>query len=110
VTGTWGGYDFKTQGVRIPVGQTRTIEVDLFSDAPTADWTVKALDYASAFDGVAPALELSFDHATGNNGTKLYLTITVLRADRTYTAEPFLLESIGRDGTVRSYWYGLVGN
>ena len=28
-----------TKGVRILVGQTKTIEVDLFSDAPMGDWT-----------------------------------------------------------------------
>ena len=106
----WAGYAFQATGVHIPVGQTRTIEVELWSDAPTADWTVTAIDYASTFDGGAPTLRLALDRATGNNGTKLALSITVLRADPTYGGEVFVLESIGSDGVMRSYWNGFVGN
>jgi hypothetical protein len=107
---TWSGYTFAAQGVRVPVGQTTTIEVDLFSDGPTPDWTVEALDYASTFDGGAPALELALDRISGNNGTKLQLSITVLRADENYGGEVFVLESMGSDGVMRSYWNGVVGN
>ena len=110
VSMTWSGYKIPAQGVRIPVGQSTTIEVDLFSDAPTPDWTVTAIDYASMFDGGAPALQLALDRQSGNNGTKLQLTITVLRADANYGGEVFLLESIGPDGVMRSYWSGIVGN
>jgi hypothetical protein len=110
VSTTWSGYTFAAQGVRIPVGQTKTIEVDPFSDAPTPDWTVKAIDYASTFGGGAPALQLELDHPTGNNGTKLQLTITVLRTDDNYGGEVFVLESIGADGVMRSYWNGIIGS
>jgi hypothetical protein len=110
VSMSWAGYHFQAQGVTIPVGQSKTIEIDLFSDAPTPDWTVKAIDYASTFDGGAPALQLRLDRPSGNNGTKLQLTITVLRADSTYGGEAFVLESIGADGAMRSYWNGIVGN
>jgi hypothetical protein len=106
----WEGYTQQAHGVRIPVGQSRTIDVVLFSDAPTADWTVAAVDYASTYDGRAPALQLSFDRTTGNNGTRLKLTLTVLRADSTYGGEVFVLESTGPDGVMRSYWNGIVGN
>jgi hypothetical protein len=107
---TWSGFSYNAQGVKIPVGKTKTIEVDLFSDAPTRDWTVKALDYASAIDGGTPALALKLDHLSGNNGSKLQLTITVLRADPNYGGEAFVLESFGADGVMRSYWNGIVGN
>jgi hypothetical protein len=107
---TWAGYSFRAQGVRIPVGQTRTIQVDLFSDAPTPDWDVVALDYASMFDGEAPALTLALDKSRGANGTKLALTITALRNQPKYGGEVFVLESVGPNGVVRSYWNGIVGN
>ena len=37
-----------TKGVLIPVTTSKTIEVDVFSDGPTADWTVEAIGVASA--------------------------------------------------------------
>ena len=67
-------------------------------------------DYASAIDGGAPALKLELDQTSGNNGTRLQLTITVLRADTHYGGEVFVLESFGPDGVMRSYWNGIVGN
>jgi hypothetical protein len=38
------GHAFSTRGVRIAVGETRSVEIDLFSDAPTAPWTLAAYD------------------------------------------------------------------
>src|SRR5262249_36586849 len=63
----------KIKGVRIPVGQTKVIDVQLFSDAPTSDWNVTA-----RLPSFVPADELSFqwDAQTGNNGTILHLAIT----------------------------------
>jgi len=41
------GHKFSTRGVHIAVGQTRTLELDLFSDAPTTTpWKVEAVDTA----------------------------------------------------------------
>src|SRR5206468_11189841 len=40
------GLPVPLKGVQIPVGQSKVISVDLFSDAPTSGpWTVQALDY-----------------------------------------------------------------
>jgi hypothetical protein len=107
---SWSGDTYQAKGVRIPVGGTKTIEVDLFSDAPTPDWHVVALDYASTFDGQPPALQLSLDRATGNNGSRLKLTLTVLRSVASYGGEIFVLESLDASGAMRSYWNGIVGN
>ena len=96
-----------TRGVRIPVGQTRTIEVDLYSDAPTnGPWNVQAADLGKLAKK-APLLDLSLDRATGQNGDKLNLTITPLQSN-TYGIEVFFLVSslAGRE----SIWVGLVGN
>ena len=45
----------ETQGVTIPVGQSKTIEVDLFSDGPTGGpWTVAAVDALAGSSGSRP--------------------------------------------------------
>jgi hypothetical protein len=96
-----------TQGVRIPVGQSRTIEVDLYSDAPTAGpWKVEALDLATLAKKPA-ALDLKLDAASGQNGDVLHLTITPLQT------EPNGLEAfyVGSGLQGRStLWVGLVSN
>jgi hypothetical protein len=68
-----------TSGVSVPVGTSKTIDVQLYSDAPTDDWNVEA-DDASNFASVnAGELELAWNKTTGNNGDTLQLTITRLK-------------------------------
>jgi hypothetical protein len=73
-----------SQGVTIPVGQSRTIEVDLFSDsAPSGPWTVAAEDLlgtAYGSYGLPKTLSFQWDRLQGTNGEKLHLTITVTGA------------------------------
>jgi hypothetical protein len=88
-----------TNGVKIPVGDTQTIEVQLFSDAPTSDWNVDAIDVKD------PAgFTFSWDRQTGNNGDTLHLTIT-----RTLgTSSEFAIES--HSGTTTNLWFGFVAD
>lgn len=80
ITVAVGGQNVKTQGVKLSVGQSTTIDLDLYSDAPTSGpWTVSLVDVASAFFGEQPALSLSLDTNTGQNGDVLQLTIKSLR-------------------------------
>ncbi|HEY1958137.1 MAG TPA: hypothetical protein VGH28_21100 [Polyangiaceae bacterium] len=96
-----------TEGVTIPVGQTKTIEVDLFSDAATSgDWTVSAID-SGTLQGQAAELGFEWDRTTGRNGEKLHLTITVKKASQ-YNAEAFLLQS--SLGAQTNFWIGVVAN
>ena len=60
------------RGVIVKAGQSRTIDVRLFSDGPTADWTVQVLQ-----SGYTAMIGLKLDRATGNNGDVLHLTISV---------------------------------
>jgi hypothetical protein len=60
-------------------GSTAVIDIDAFSDGPTTDWTLSAIDYA-AFQGQTPALSFSFDTTTANNGTHVQLTVTETNA------------------------------
>jgi len=99
-----------TKGVTIPVGQSRTIEVDLFSDGPTSGpWTVTAddllnRDYASY--GLTKTLSFQWDRTQGTNGDKLHLTITVTGASFLGGAHAFVITSTM--GTRRYQWPGVV--
>jgi hypothetical protein len=91
---------FLTRGLRIPIGQSRTVDVNLFSNAPTkGPWTVTALDYDSWFYGLKPTLKLSLDKTSGQNGDTLHLTVTPSSADPNLQGEVFILYS--QYGTVR---------
>jgi hypothetical protein len=105
-----------TRGVTIPVGQSKTIDLQLFSEAPTAGpWTVSAYDYESFFCTPTPSipcpppnLALALDGTTGQNGDTLHLTITVMSADTALGAEAFLVFS--DLGGQENLSVGLVGN
>jgi hypothetical protein len=64
-------------GLRIPIGQQKTIELDLFSDGPTAEWTVTALDVNVA-QGKPAALTFAFDKTQGKNGDKIHVTVSAV--------------------------------
>ncbi len=100
-----GGDAVATKGIKIPVGESRTIEVDLFSDGPTnGPWQVKArsLDFSNT-----KTLDLTLDRQSGQNGEKLYLTIKALAASP-YKASAFMINS--RLGERRTRWVGMVAN
>ncbi|HZS40193.1 MAG TPA: hypothetical protein VFF06_25355 [Polyangia bacterium] len=103
---TIGGM-FTMLGVQIPVGQTKTIDLDLFSDGDTGGpWTVKAEDYAQLTGMGASSFTFALDRTTGQNGEKLHLTITTNKASA-YNAGIFVVSS--KLGTKTHYWFGLVG-
>jgi hypothetical protein len=103
----FGGSDVPTKGVTIPVGQSKTIEVDLYSDGPTSGpWTVSAEDALARLGGGA-TLDFSWDRTQGVNGEKLHLTVTVKGASSFVPgAHPFTITS--KLGTKTATWPGLV--
>jgi hypothetical protein len=61
-----------TKGVTVPVGKSKTIELDLFSSGATSGpWTVD-VQAASA----TPPVTFALDKTTGVNGDKINVTIT----------------------------------
>jgi hypothetical protein len=101
----YGGQKGTTRGVLIPIGQSRTIEVDLYSDGKTsAAFSVRALEPTSA----GKNLTFAFDRAAGVNGEKLLLTITANQKRADLGAEPFVL--ISSLGTRKNLWIGMVGH
>ena len=99
-----------TKGVMIALGASKTIELDLFSNVPTQDWTVSAAD-SSYLNGGSPQLQFSFDKSSGKNGDKIHLTIKVLATGRRNT-EAFMISSMmGNSPTSpQNIWAGVVGN
>jgi hypothetical protein len=103
VTVTSQGQSGTTKGALVPVGQTKMVELDLFSEAPTpGPWSVTVHEIGGT------SLDLKLDETSGQNGDKLNLSIHVLSKNPAYGAELFVIES--KLGTDRSIWVGFVGN
>jgi hypothetical protein len=102
------GGTVQTQGVTIAVGQSKTIEVDLFIDGPTSGpRTVAAYDALAKYLGGSASLDFQWDRTQGRNGDKLHLTVTLKAADATFGgAHPFVVTSTL--GSAQTAWAGLV--
>jgi hypothetical protein len=95
-----------TKGIKVPIGQSRTVDVALFSDAPTEPFKVDALDGTVFFGGPAE-LELTLDSQTGQNGDVVHLTIKTLQAGPWGGSMLVLRAKLG--GTSHM-WLGFVAN
>jgi hypothetical protein len=85
---------FMTQGLSVPIGQSKTIDVKLSSSAPTDNtWSVKVYDYDASIVGTSPGLTLSLDRSSGRNGDVLHLTLVPKQADPQIGGEAFLIVS-----------------
>jgi hypothetical protein len=95
VTDTAVAPGFMTQGLSVPLGQTRTIPVKLSSAAATDKaWSVRVYDYdASVVGSSTPGLTLSLDKPSGRNGDVLQLTLVPKKADAQIGGEAFLIVS-----------------
>jgi hypothetical protein len=103
-----------TKGASIPVGSSKTVELDLYSDGPTSGpWTVSAQDLTSRLADAGPALSFSLDNTQGRNGDKLHLTIHALSASPLGVAPFLIVNELGGPvdaGSARTTWVGIVGN
>jgi hypothetical protein len=100
--------NFTTKGVTIHLQTSKTIELDLYSDAPTSGpWKVSVIDVAHRFFGDPPTLSFKLDKTQGQNGDKIMLTIQAL-AKSSLGASPFWIQN--DLGGVSTVWIGLVGN
>jgi hypothetical protein len=88
-----GGGLIQTRGLSIPMGQTKTIAVTLYSVAPMpGPWRITAYDYSYLL-GQAANLELSLDRRTGQNGDTIHLTVKVRSRSPSIGGEAFVLSS-----------------
>jgi hypothetical protein len=99
-----------TKGIVIPLNQSKTIEVDLFSDGDTGGaWTVAAQDVLYAYYGsygIPNSLSFAWDRTQGQNGEKLHLTITVASASLIGGGHAFMITST--KGGRQAVWPGLI--
>ena len=106
------GMSFPTKGLLIPAGTKKTIELDLWSDAPTADlWDVTADDFYALVAGQPSDFSFSFDKTSGRNGDKIQMTIGVAGANA--QGEVFVIESALRNAPMNAqpnFWIGMVAN
>jgi hypothetical protein len=99
-----------TKGITIAQGESKTIEVDLFSDGDTGGpWTVMADDVLSTMYGsygLKPSMTFAWDRTAGENGEKLHLTITVTGSSLVTGVHAFMITSYlhGR----QAVWPGIV--
>jgi hypothetical protein len=107
LTLSFGPSTVTTKGVKIPVGQSATVELDLFSDGPTnGPWTVSAMDQ-NQMRGQAAQLKFDFDKTNGQNGDRIQMTITVLTASKR-NRESFAV--LSKMNGLTNMWAGVVGN
>jgi hypothetical protein len=81
-----------TTGVRIPVGQTKTVQVLLSSPGGSAPWNVFAWDM-NFYLGNTANTTVSLDKSSGSDGEVLNLTIKVNSYDPMFGAAGVVLES-----------------
>ena len=58
--------------------------------------------------GISTDLTFGWDHASGQNGDTLYLTITAGTIDPMFGGDFFIIEST--IGSTTNYWVGYVSN
>ncbi|MDB5875751.1 MAG: hypothetical protein JWQ07_5193, partial [Ramlibacter sp.] len=101
------GVSVMTKGVQVPLNMSKTIDVALFSDAPTADFTVRATQLSGGGGSGGPELMFAWDKTTGHNGDVLKLTITRKRVVQ--GGSEFLIV-VGPQGGSTALWWAAAAN
>jgi hypothetical protein len=108
IVGDGLGFTVMTKGVKVPMGTPQTIDVVLFSDAPTEAFPVSAVDVAGSVQGQTPELSFSWDRTSGQNGDTLHLTITRLKNGAGGSSE-FMI-AVGEQDAASAQWWAAAGN
>jgi hypothetical protein len=109
VPAVWGYFNVAVPSgpglVSLAVGRSTKINLEPFSEDPTAPWAVVALDGSTLMGEPSPALDLSLSTDSASNGSALTLTVKLLRAPSVGYATFFLAST---DVASRHVWPGLV--
>jgi hypothetical protein len=104
-----------TKAVSLALNVSKTIDVQLFSDAETADFDVRAEDVANYIAGTPAELSFTWDKQTGQNGDTLHLTIKRIAAGtvtdsmmHSQGSEFVIVTSVG--GVDVGMWWGFAAN
>jgi hypothetical protein len=90
----------------VGLGKSKTVVVQSFSEGPTGDWSLEAVDLDS-LSGGPPTLEIDLDTTTANNGTVSHATITMLTAPPA-TRGYGVFAVVARKGSVMHAWPAVV--
>ncbi|CAN5502232.1 hypothetical protein BH09MYX1_BH09MYX1_23050 [soil metagenome] len=109
-TVTMSYYDFptKTRGLKLAVGETRTIDIAMIANGSTQPWTVQAQDLSPSLGG-GPTLKLTLDKTTGNAGDVLKLTVERTGTNSSTNAAPFIIRSSQKNGPEHG-WFAVAGD
>ncbi len=101
------GQQFSVKGIHIPEGETKVVDIQLFSDADTGGpWSVEVRDLAEIIGG-QPHLDISLDADSGQNGQTLHASITVNSVGKSKTESFIVISKLGERTNV---WLGIIGN
>lgn len=103
-----GGSTNAARGIKLAVGQTRTVDVTLMANGSTGPWTVSVQDLSPSLGG-GPVLKLTLDKTTGSAGDVLKLTIQRTGTNSYAGAAPFLVRSSIKNGPEHA-WPAVVGD
>ena len=96
----------QTKGLNVPLNTPKTLEIDLFSDGPTA---TNILVSAQAYTRTGPApVTVTFDKTVGMNGDKLTATVTSTGAFTSKSKTATLVISTEYSGR-QNLWIALLG-
>ncbi len=94
-----------TKGVRVPLGKTGSVDLDLFSADPSqGPFHVAAIEVGTS----TPNLTLTLDKDSGNSGDTLHLSIAAHSQKHNYGGELVIVRATL--GTRKTYDYLYVGN
>jgi hypothetical protein len=96
--------EFSTKGIRLRVGETKTFDVNLYSDRQTGPWHVQTFELPIGPNGPG-ILSVQLDRQSGSNGDTLHLTVYAGSMSKTNTAAIGLISTLGDKTT---YWYTAV--
>jgi hypothetical protein len=105
---TFVGTKVESHVINIPIGQTRDVEIDLFSDKATSGpWTV-TLNDVNALHGLAPQLTFVLDKTSGVNGEKIQASVTAKKSSLSQPNGLSFFTVTSELGATQNTWVGGV--
>jgi hypothetical protein len=94
------GRSISTQGFKVGVGQSKTIDLTMYSDGPMASWSVQVMDLTAIRGSGSPEFSYKLNKTKGTAGDTLQLTVTGVSAAT--EGQGFLL--VSQSGGVTNLW------
>jgi hypothetical protein len=96
-----------TKGFHAPLGASKSFDIGFYSDAPTDDWTVEAIEGDGSKAPSVKHLQLSVDNPSGNNGAKAKVTFKVTSLPS--KGNQILVTLVSTGATGKHYFPVLIG-